>query len=83
LRIKLQKDKFNISITVVIVVYYSKLNCKYYKRIMNIIINENKIKNKGKRKKRRIQYLYYKINRHKINKCYIFYFKLALLDWKL
>ena len=54
LRIKLQKNKFNVNIIVVIIIYYGKLNCKYYKRIINVVINRNEKKNKGKKKRKQI-----------------------------
>jgi len=37
-----------------IVIYYGELNCKYYKKITNIIINKNEGKNKGKKKRKQI-----------------------------
>ena len=50
--IKLQKNKFSVNIIAIIVVCYSELNCKYYKKIVNAVINKKEKKKKSKKKKK-------------------------------
>ena len=52
LRIKLRKDKFNMSMAAIIIVYYGELNCKYYEKVMNVTISGNEGKNGSKGKKK-------------------------------
>jgi len=39
-----------VSIIIVIIIYYGELNCKYYGKVMNVIISKNGGKNGGKKK---------------------------------